>query len=452
MRASAATVFVCLFAVGAVAQTVTSPDSIMRLHAASQAAGTGGDIRTNSISAADVSAGGFGGTSVGNYTFPGTLTIGVPAGTILNPAVQLYVRETDSTNEQAVFTNNGTYHTGIAFTATSNHLSDAAAWGLYGGPNQYLTGVPYRVAVILPQAVPDFSIMTGAPNLNQQATPRFTVKQDGKVGVGTTAPAAQLHVHTTADVNEQAVFSNAGTRHTGLSFTSTTAHLTDPKAWGIYGGPNNYLTGLADRVALVLPQGVPDFSIMTGGVSVNTQGTQRFTVTQAGNVGIGVPNPTVKLAVAGDIVASGSITGATVINATFQDLAEWVPATTDMLPGTVVVLNPDKENEVMASGRPYDSMVAGVVSEQPGILLGVGSDTKEQVATTGRVRVRVDATSAPIRIGDLLVTSSKTGMAMRSEPMSLSGRELHQPGTILGKALQPLESGEGQILVLLSLQ
>jgi hypothetical protein len=41
---------------------------------------------------------------------------------------------------------------------------------------------------------------------------------------------------------------------------------------------------------------------------------------------------------------------------------------------------------------------------------------------------------------------------MRSEPMDINGRHFHQPGTIIGKALQPLQSGVGEILVLLSLQ
>ena len=43
-------------------------------------------------------------------------------------------------------------------------------------------------------------------------------------------------------------------------------------------------------------------------------------------------------------------------------------------------------------------------------------------------------------------------MAMYSEPMRINGRSFHQPGTVIGKALQPLMSGEGEILVLLSLQ
>ncbi|MDQ3279822.1 MAG: hypothetical protein M3Q69_00250 [Acidobacteriota bacterium] len=170
-----------------------------------------------------------------------------------------------------------------------------------------------------------------------------------------------------------------------------------------------------------------------------------------GNVGIGITTPAYKLDVAGNIHATGTISGGTVV-ATYQDVAEWVPSNADLAPGTVVVLNRSQENEVMASTHAYDASVAGVVSAQPGLILGVAAPTKEQIATTGRVKVRVDATAAPIAIGDLLVTSDKPGVAMKSMPLDLGGVAIHRPGTILGKALQPLASGEGEILVLLSLQ
>ncbi len=64
----------------------------------------------------------------------------------------------------------------------------------------------------------------------------------------------------------------------------------------------------------------------------------------------------------------------------------------------------------------------------------------------------MDATRASIRIGDLLVTSDRAGYAMKSEPIMIGGRKMHSPGTLLGKALEPLEKGTGEILVLLSLQ
>jgi hypothetical protein len=154
----------------------------------------------------------------------------------------------------------------------------------------------------------------------------------------------------------------------------------------------------------------------------------------------------------GNVLVTGSITGASVIGSVYQDVAEWVPATTDMEPGTVVVLNEERTNEVMPSHRAYDTSVAGVVSAQPGVLLGVAGDSKEQIATTGRVRVRVDATRGAIRVGDLLVTSHIPGTAMKSTPLDLGGIAIHRPGTIIGKALEPLEDGVGEILVLLSLQ
>jgi hypothetical protein len=123
-----------------------------------------------------------------------------------------------------------------------------------------------------------------------------------------------------------------------------------------------------------------------------------------------------------------------------------------MTAGTVVVLNASRSNEVMASFRAYDTAVAGVVSERPGVILGTASPSKAQIATIGRVRVKVDATKHAVAVGDLLVTSDKPGMAMVSEPVDLGGVKIHRPGTLIGKALEPLRGGEGEILVLLSLQ
>ena len=171
----------------------------------------------------------------------------------------------------------------------------------------------------------------------------------------------------------------------------------------------------------------------------------------SGSVGIGTQTPTHTLEVAGTINASGAITGGT-INATYQDVAEWVPSSQKLSAGTVVVLDGEHANHVLASTTAYDTAVAGVVSERPGIALGEGGEGKLLVATTGRVKVRVDATHAPIKVGDLLVTSDKEGVAMKSIPVDLGGTQIHRPGTIIGKALEPLANGRGEILVLLSLQ
>jgi hypothetical protein len=140
------------------------------------------------------------------------------------------------------------------------------------------------------------------------------------------------------------------------------------------------------------------------------------------------------------------------IAAKYQDLAEWVESSQELTAATVVVLDTSKSNQVIASTQPYDSRIAGVISSSPGIALGEQTASRVLVATTGRVKVKVDASNGPIQIGDLLVTSDKPGVAMKSIPVEVVGVRMHRPGTLIGKALEPLAGGTGEILVLLSLQ
>jgi hypothetical protein len=283
----------------------------------------------------------------------------------------------------------------------------------------------------------------------------------GRVGVGTENPQNKLHVGLSGTGGISLGAYNAPATAGVIRFIGVTGADGTWNGGNITGGDNgssglaiiNTAAGTAGN-----SQDVAIYSHHSG-----AQSSQKVIIKSDGNVGIGTATPTARLdvngaiKVAGDIVGPGvngaaSITGFKVLGAVYQDLAEWVPATTDLAPGTVVVLNPARNNEVMASTSAYDTSVAGVVSEQPGLILGIGADDKEQIAIIGRVKVRVDARNAPIRVGDLLVTSDLPGTAMRSEPMEIHGRKFHQPGTIIGKALEPLESGVGEILVLLSMQ
>jgi hypothetical protein len=255
----------------------------------------------------------------------------------------------------------------------------------------------------------------------------------GSVGIGTAAPAAALDVQDTSRIV------GAPTTILRLSTKSGgSGSAIELAAWNDRGAPDPVakIAGIQTSSASNAETGDLAFYVSSSGTLV-----QRLTLGSNGTA-----------TVYGNLNVSGNITGAAVIGAVYQDVAEWVPASTKMDAGTVVVLNPEHNNEVMPSAEAYDTRVAGIVSANPGVILGKESDSSAKIAMTGRVRVHVDATKHLVRIGDLLVTSDVVGTAMVSEPMEINGRKFHQPGTVIGKALEPLSSGRGDILVLLSLQ
>ncbi|HEX3067148.1 MAG TPA: hypothetical protein VHX14_01140 [Thermoanaerobaculia bacterium] len=276
----------------------------------------------------------------------------------------------------------------------------------------------------------------------------------GNLGIGITAPQYALHVFSTGALTRTMFENNNAGGRVIQQVMSTGGATFDLRTHGsaysetLFG---NSMTGAAAMIAQ------SDSLFVIGNyaatdVVLGTNNAERIRIKSDGRVGIGVPNPGSKLDVGGDVHVSGNIIATGTVTSTFQDLAEWVPSSEHMPPGTVVVVSDSVGNTVAPSLGAYDTRVAGVVSAAPGLLLGMESSSKSKIATTGRVKVRVDATRGPIRLGDLLVTSDKPGVAMKSEPLDLGGVKIHRPGTLIGKALEPLSSGQGEILVLLSLQ
>ena len=137
----------------------------------------------------------------------------------------------------------------------------------------------------------------------------------------------------------------------------------------------------------------------------------------------------------GNIAVTGTINGA--------DVAEGVNC-----PGCasadVVVIDPKHNLKFKKSTTAYDSTVAGVISEKPTLNLNKGNSKDiNPLALAGLVKCKATTENGAIKRGDLLVTSSKAGYAMRADIDKL------KPGMVIGKALEPLEKGEGKISVII---
>ncbi len=137
----------------------------------------------------------------------------------------------------------------------------------------------------------------------------------------------------------------------------------------------------------------------------------------------------------------GSVRADGLVAQTSGGMAQLFHATGALSSGDVVRVN-DSGERVVRVRRLSDERIMGVITDEPGVLLGGERRTGVVVvAVTGVVSARVDASSQPIKAGDLLVASGTAGHAcVVADPA---------PGTILGKALAPLAKGKGSIPVLL---
>jgi hypothetical protein len=121
-------------------------------------------------------------------------------------------------------------------------------------------------------------------------------------------------------------------------------------------------------------------------------------------------------------------------------------------PGDVMVIDDDADRRFSLTSQPYSRLVAGIYSTKPGVVATTYRSedprltTEIPLAIVGIVACKVTTENGPIARGDLLVTSSKPGYAMHGTDQS------RLMGAVVAKALQPLSTESGKILVLIALK
>ncbi len=153
------------------------------------------------------------------------------------------------------------------------------------------------------------------------------------------------------------------------------------------------------------------------------------------------------------VLNTGEVRSKVGFGAPANDFAITMPVEGDKAnyePGDVLVASASGKGAAERASAAYSPAVVGVYSATPGFVggrsvTGDALDGGVPVAIMGVVSCKVSAENGPIHVGDLLVTSTTPGHAMRADDSA-------PRGTILGKALEPLDSGTGQILVLVTLQ
>lgn len=121
--------------------------------------------------------------------------------------------------------------------------------------------------------------------------------------------------------------------------------------------------------------------------------------------------------------------------------------------GDVLVISQNSDRTVEKSSTPYSNLVSGVFATKAGLLLTEENAEKNDLShlvpmgVIGVIPTKVTTEGGSIKRGDMLVTSSTPGVAMKGDPDKV------RTGQVLGKALQDYNSaGVGKINVLVSVK
>ena len=191
-----------------------------------------------------------------------------------------------------------------------------------------------------------------------------------------------------------------------------------------------------------------------GKISSGTGAAGVFDNTTNGNILIGRAGPTpsnvFRVSTGGTVFANGGL------QSSGADFAESVSVREDRSsyqPGDVMAIDTTGTRRFSVVDKPYSTLVAGIYSTKPGVLAtphGIDDprvNTEEiPLAIVGIVPCKVTNENGQIAAGDLLVSSSTPGYAMKGTDRN------RMTGAVIGKALQSMFGKTSVIEVLVSLQ
>lgn len=217
------------------------------------------------------------------------------------------------------------------------------------------------------------------------------------------------------------------------------------------GGNGNGVVGISAGVqgSGVLGQSTTNIGV-SGLTSAKAATAGYFDNTGSGNLLIGAVSGVHKFRVDG--TGKGYFDGGTQTGG--ADFAESVAVSQHEKshePGDLLMVDPQATRQLKLATEPYSTLVAGIYSTKPGVLAtthGLNETAADEVplAIVGIVPCKVTVENGPIQPGDLLVSSSTPGYAMKGTDRS------RMLGAVVGKALEPISEGRGVIQVLVTLQ
>ncbi len=303
-----------------------------------------------------------------------------------------------------------------------------------------------------------------------------TFPASGNIGIGTPNPQNLLSLESSVDGGSTILLTN-----TYYNATDGSDHIAGeirsifPIRDGQYDSIRSSYVRFLNVNTISSYPGQVRGSVISFGTINNNLGSnfsslpavERMRIDSNGYVGIGTANPAYGLDVAGAVHATSAVVASAgvvfpdgntqsvawtgvVCGGDYAESVDVTGARSAYLPGDVLVIDADTPGKFLKSAQPYSTSVTGIYSTKPGTV-GRRQTTRKSsdevpMAMVGIVPTKVSSENGGIRPGDLLVTSSKLGYAMKGTDRS------RMLGTVIGKALGNLDSATGVIEVVVTLQ